>query len=93
MTNAVIGAGTAPQIPFDPYAYEFHDDPYPTYAWLRAHAPVYHNPEMDFWALSSYSDVRQAFRDSVNLSNAWGVSIDPASYGPDAHKSMSFFHG
>ncbi|RPA57152.1 cytochrome P450 [Gordonia oryzae] len=90
MTDTVAVAGMQEHIPFDPYAYGFHEDPYPTYARLRREAPVYYNSELDFWALARHIDVRSAFRDSVNLSNAWGVSLDPASYGPDAHKSMSF---
>ncbi|QTI68278.1 cytochrome P450 [Gordonia polyisoprenivorans] len=90
MTDTVAVAGMQEHIPFDPYAYGFHEDPYPTYARLRREAPVYYNSELDFWALARHADVRSAFRDSVNLSNAWGVSMDPASYGPDAHKSMSF---
>ncbi|GAB92688.1 cytochrome P450 [Gordonia rhizosphera] len=90
MTETATGAGMEHRVPFDPYAYEFHEDPYPTYARLRHEAPVYYNAEMDFWALAAHPDVRNAFRDSVNLSNAWGVSMDPSSYGPDAHKSMSF---
>lgn len=90
MTDAVAVAGMQEHIPFDPYAYGFHEDPYPTYARLRREAPVYYNSELDFWALARHADVRSAFRDSVNLSKAWGVSMDPASYGPDAHKSMSF---
>ncbi|WP_419216336.1 cytochrome P450 [Gordonia sp. CPCC 205333] len=77
-------------IPFDPYAYDFHDDPYPTYRRLRAQAPVYRNAGMDFWALARHADVRAAFRDATRLSNSWGVSLDPASYTPDAHRSMSF---
>ena len=90
MTETAMVAGMQQQIPFDPYAYDFHEDPYPTYARLRDHAPVYYNSDLDFWALAGHDDVRNAFRDSVNLSNAWGVSMDPSSYGPDAHKSMSF---
>ncbi|GAC47176.1 cytochrome P450 [Gordonia aichiensis] len=90
MTETATVAGMQQQIPFDPYAYGFHEDPYPTYARLRAQAPVYYNSDLDFWALAAHGDVRNAFRDSVNLSNAWGVSMDPSSYGPDAHKSMSF---
>ena len=78
------------RVPFDPYAYDFHEDPYPTYARLRAEAPVYYNSTLDFWALSRHDDVRNAFRNSVSLSNAWGVSLDPSAYGPDASKSMSF---
>ncbi len=77
-------------IPFDPYDYAFHEDPYPTYARLRAEAPVYRNASMDFWALSRHRDVRAALRDSARLSNSWGVSLDPTAYGPEAHRSMSF---
>jgi cytochrome P450 len=77
-------------LPFDPYDYNFHEDPYPTYARLRAESPVYHNADMDFWAFAKHEDVRNGFRDAARLSNSWGVSLDPAAYGPDAHKSMSF---
>ncbi|MEE3851174.1 cytochrome P450 [Gordonia sp. LSe1-13] len=90
MTDIVTRTGMEHLVPFDPYAYDFHEDPYPTYARLRHEAPVYYNAEMNFWALAKHADVRAGFRDAVNLSNAWGVSMDPSSYGPDAHKSMSF---
>lgn len=75
---------------FDPYDYGFHEDPYPTYARLRAEAPLYHNPTLDFYALSRHADVTGAFRDSTRLSSANGVSLDPAAWGPHAHKTMSF---
>lgn len=90
MTETATRAGMEHLVPFDPYAYDLHEDPYPTYTRLRREAPVYYNAGMDFWALARHADVRAGFRDSVNLSNAWGVSMDPSSYGPDAHKSMSF---
>jgi cytochrome P450 len=45
---------------FDPNSIEFFDDPFPTYARLRDEAPVYHNPEVGFWALSRYQDVFDA---------------------------------
>ncbi|RBO96054.1 hypothetical protein DFR74_10165 [Nocardia puris] len=85
-----MNVGMETRIPFDPYDYLFHEDPYPTYARLRAEAPVYHNATRDFWALSRHADVRAALRDSARLSNGWGVSLDPTSYSPDAHKAMSF---
>jgi cytochrome P450 len=92
----VTGAGagtrsdTATPVHYSPYAYEIHEDPYPTYARLRAEAPLYRNDEFDFWALSRHADVLAAFRDPAHLSNRNGVSLDPAAYGPRAHKSMSF---
>lgn len=75
---------------FSPYDYAVHEDPYPFYARLRAEAPVYHNPDLDFWALSRHADVREAFRAPDVFSNSMGVSLDPAAYGRHAYKTMSF---
>jgi cytochrome P450 len=75
---------------YSPYAYETHEDPYPTYARLRAEAPVYRNDELDFWALSRHADVSAAFRDTTRLSSANGVSIEPSATGPQAARTMSF---
>lgn len=77
-------------VSYDPYSYAIHEDPYPTYARLRAEAPAYRNPEHGFWALSRHADVLDGFRDSTVLSSAHGVSLDPAASGPHAHKTMSF---
>jgi cytochrome P450 len=81
---------TVEPLVYDPYAYEIHEDPYPTYARMRAEAPLYRNDERGFWALSRHADVTAAFRDSDRFSNAEGVSIDPAASGPNAHRTMSF---
>lgn len=75
---------------FNPYDYDLHDDPYPTYARLRAEAPLYRNEDLGFWALSRHADVMGAFKDGARLSSANGVSLDPAAYGPHAHLVMSF---
>lgn len=75
---------------YDPYDYRIHEDPYPTYARLREEAPLYHNQERGFWALSRHEDVTAGFRNTAALSSRFGVSLDPVAYGPDAHKSMSF---
>ncbi|KAA8969515.1 cytochrome P450 [Mycobacterium sp.] len=74
----------------DPYDYAFHEDPYPYYKRLRDEAPLYHNEELGFWALSRHSDVWAGFRNSTALSNRDGVSLDPVSRGPHACKTMSF---
>jgi hypothetical protein len=77
-------------IVYDPYAYEMHEDPYPTYARLRAEAPLYRHSDQGFWAISRHADVVETFRDSVEFSSAHGVTLDPAASGPHAHKTMSF---
>ena len=81
---------TTAALTYSPYAYEIHEDPYPTYARLRDEAPVYRNEAADFWALSRHADVVEAFRDNVRFSSAHGVSLDPSASGPHAHKTMSF---
>jgi cytochrome P450 len=85
----VVGA-TAAMLEYDPYAYEMHEDPYPTYAALRAEAPAYWNDRLQFWALSRHADVLAGFRDTVRFSNRNGVSLDRASSHPRAHAMMSF---
>jgi cytochrome P450 len=74
----------------DPYDYDFHEDPYPYYRRLRDEAPLYHNEQLGFWALSRHRDVLDGFRNSTALSNRDGVSLDPVSRGPHAAKTMSF---
>ena len=81
---------TLSEVTLDPYDYDFHEDPYPYYQRLREHAPLYRNEELGFWALSRHADVLQGFRNSTTLSNKFGVSLDPASRGPHASKTMSF---
>ena len=61
---------------FDPYDRDYGKDPYPLYARLRDEAPVYHNPDMKFWALSRYDDVLMAHRDAALFSSAGGVSLE-----------------
>jgi len=77
-------------IVFDPYDYAFQEDPYPTYARLRAEDPLHHNEDDDFWVLTRHADISEAVRTEGVYSNAMGVSLDRAAWGPDAHKVMSF---
>ncbi|MFP6608020.1 MAG: cytochrome P450 [Myxococcota bacterium] len=72
---------------YDPYDWKVHEDPYPVYRALRDEAPAYFNQERNFWALSRYQDVLEAFRDPVTYSNKHGVSIDEVG---DASQVMSF---
>jgi cytochrome P450 len=78
------------ELVLDPYDYDFHEDPYPYYKRLRDQAPLYRNDQLKFWALSRHQDVLHGFRNSTTLSNKFGVSLDPASRGPHASKTMSF---
>jgi cytochrome P450 family 142 subfamily A polypeptide 1 len=44
--------------PIDLLDGEFYvSDPYPTYAWMRAHAPAYWDATNELWGISRYDDV------------------------------------
>jgi cytochrome P450 len=76
-------------IEYDPYSYEVHEDPYPTYRRLRDEAPLYHNERVGFWALSRHSDVVAALKDTRRFSNCQGVALETMG-GYDASATMSF---
>ncbi len=75
---------------YSPYDFAIHEDPYPTYARLRAEAPVFRNERDDFWALSRHADVQAALRDSARFSSVNGLRIEPAFWGPQAERFFSF---
>jgi cytochrome P450 len=76
-------------IDFNPYSYDIHEDPFPTYRQLREQAPAYRNEALGFWALSRYDDVLAAFKDPLTFSNAQGVSLERSSQ-VDASAVASF---
>jgi cytochrome P450 len=61
---------------YDPYDRAIHEDPYPTYAKLRAEAPVYHNEELDFWVLFRHEDVKAASRDWQTFTSTSGAFLE-----------------
>jgi hypothetical protein len=87
---ATVQSGRVDVVGYDPFDYRIHEDPYPVYAWMRDHAPVYRNEERDFWALSRHADVQAALKDPGRFSNRYGISLEPELWGPHAPKT-SFF--
>lgn len=61
---------------FNPYSYEFHDDPFPVYRQLRDEAPCYHDEELGFWALSRYADVLAALHDPETYCSRFGITLE-----------------
>lgn len=60
----------------NPFSYEFHEDPYPTYRWLRDHAPLYRNDALDFYAISRFRDVVTVSQDWETYSSAEGTQVE-----------------
>jgi hypothetical protein len=70
---------------YDPFDPAFQDDPYPAYAWLRAHDPVHHRPKTPqapaYWALTRFDDVWDAVRRPEDFSSAQGLTFYPDEIG------------
>jgi cytochrome P450 len=58
-----------------PFSHEFHEDPYPTYRWLRDHAPVHESAD-GWFALSRYADVVEASQQPLLYSSAEGTTLE-----------------
>jgi hypothetical protein len=52
-----------------------HANPYPTYAWLRDHAPVYKSPDAPLYVLSRAEDIERALRDPATFSSDLGMTV------------------
>lgn len=55
---------------YNPFSPEVRKNPYPYYAYLRRHAPVYQIPGVGFWAFSRYDDVMSMVRNPQVFSSA-----------------------
>lgn len=47
-------------------------DPYPAFAWMREHAPVYYDDANAIWGVTRYEDVRALGQDPASFSSAQG---------------------
>ena len=73
---------------YDPYDYEIDANPHPTWKQLRDEAPVYHNEDLDFYALSRFADVMAASLDGARFSSAYGTVLELMSEDPDQSPMM-----
>ncbi|MGE5141754.1 MAG: cytochrome P450 [Rudaea sp.] len=61
---------------YDPYDVEIYADPYPAFRRLREEAPLYHNGQYDFYAVSRYDDVERGLIDSQTFISGRGVILE-----------------
>jgi cytochrome P450 len=77
---------------FDPYSETFFEDPWEVYRWMRDESPVYHHPELGFYALSRYDDCVEVHRDHRSYSSTRGVTLDQlrsAAFGSTVERTGS----
>jgi cytochrome P450 len=68
-------------VEYNPFDHAIVDDVFAVYRQLRDESPVYHNAELDFWALSRFDDVMAAHLDPTTFSSAHGVTIEGLDQG------------
>jgi cytochrome P450 len=68
-------------VEYSPFDRDIVHNPFPAYRALRDEAPVYHNEQVGFWALSRYDDVVTAHLDTDVFSSANGVTIEGIDQG------------
>lgn len=68
-------------VEYSPFDRDIVHNPFPTYQALRDEAPLYHNEQVGFWALSRYADVVAAHLDTDVFSSANGVTIEGVDQG------------
>ncbi|MFD0690755.1 cytochrome P450 [Actinomadura fibrosa] len=61
---------------YDPYDYEIDRDPHPVWRRMREEAPVYWNERYEFFALSRFQDVWDAYHDTATFSSSHGVELE-----------------
>lgn len=49
---------------FDPFGPEYQADPPASLRWSRAEEPVFYSPELGYWVVTRYADVKAVFRDN-----------------------------
>jgi cytochrome P450 len=75
---------------FDPFGEEYQQDPAGALAAARAHEPVFHSPELDYWVVSRYADIKEAFRDTRAYSAA--IALDPLTpLAPEARERLASY--
>ncbi len=59
-----------------PYDVDLNIDPFPVFARIREEAPLYYNPDLDFYALSRYDDVNKAVIDHETFISGRGALLE-----------------
>jgi cytochrome P450 len=66
-------------VEYNPFSPEAQYNPYPILKQLRDEAPIYHNPDFDFYCVTRYDDALAVFLDTQNFISGNGVTIGPKS--------------
>ena len=75
---------------FDPFGRDYLADPAQALAWARAQEPVFYCPEIGYWVVTRYDDVKAMFRDNILFSPAIALEKITAA-PPEAAKILESY--
>ena len=76
---------------YDPYRVDIAADPYPVFRRLREEAPLYHNAEYDFYAVSRFADVQAGLADPATYLSGRGAILEMIKGGFRAPPGVFIF--
>ncbi len=80
------------ELRWDPYNADQRRFPYETWRRLRDEAPVYHNDEFGFYAISRWQDVYDVSLDPTRFSSTGGTAIDMIGHPLDPMAAAMMIH-
>lgn len=81
----------ATTVSYDPYDIGINADPYPVFRRLRDEAPIFHNEQYSFWALSRHADVEAAFVNWQTFSSSRGDILELIQSGMELPSGTLIF--
>jgi cytochrome P450/ferredoxin-NADP reductase len=90
-------ASTAPACPvsanaaaFDPFSDGYQQDPPEYVRWAREQEPVFYSPQLGYWVVTRYDDIKAIFRDNLTFSPSIALEkITPT--GPEANAVLASY--
>ncbi|HYP86382.1 cytochrome P450/oxidoreductase [Variovorax sp.] len=95
------GAAAAPPAPngcpvshraadFDPFSDGYQQDPPDYVRWAREQEPVFYSPQLGYWVVTRYEDIKAIFRDNLTFSPSIALEkITPT--GPEANAVLESY--
>ncbi|MFP6558604.1 cytochrome P450/oxidoreductase [Paraburkholderia sp. B3] len=75
---------------FDPFSDGYQQDPPEYVRWAREHEPVFYSPQLDYWVVTRYDDIKAIFRDNLTFSPSIALEkITPT--GPEANAVLASY--
>ena len=58
-----------PIVHFDPFGSDYLTDPYAFYQWAHQQQPIFYSPNLNYWVLTRYDDIKAALKDDDTFSS------------------------